>query len=186
MRSPVLPPEFRERTQQFLRGDRVPLCHARDRIIPRIKIIEALAQPTFEDRGVCEVALHLVENLSTGIDSGIHGVDAQQVMAEAMDRRAGELVEAAARGFQRRHFRRCRAAPERQCELVRHLPGQYIRDEARDPFAKLAGRELGEGDRGNLTRSCTVCQEDDHASGQQCRLAGTGRGLHKQGRAAIR
>src|SRR5262245_25053224 len=99
MRGAVLPPEFRERTQQFLRGDRVSLCDARDRIIARIKIIEAFAQPTFEDRGVSEVALHVVENLSAGIDSSIHGVDAQQVMAEAMDRRAGKFVETATCSF---------------------------------------------------------------------------------------
>ena len=182
----MLAPEFRELTQQFLGADRVHLCNACDRIIPRAKLVESPAQPAFEYRRVSEFALHFVENLSAGIDSSFHGIDAQQVVAEAMDRGAGELVEVLARGSQGFLLRRRHFTPERKRKFVWNFPDQHIRDEACDAFAKLAGRKLGECDRSNLARSRPVRQQHDHASCQQCCLAGASRGFHHQGRAPVR
>ena len=52
-----------------------------------------LAQPSLDDLDEGEVGLVAIHNAGAGIDIGFHGVGLDQALAEAVDRRAGDLVD---------------------------------------------------------------------------------------------
>ena len=68
-----------------------------------------------------------------------------------------------------------------QRQVVGDISVQQLVDEPFDAPAQFPGRQLGEGDGGDVPRRDAACEEHRHAACQQRSLAGAGRGLDEQG-----
>ncbi|MGY4600244.1 hypothetical protein ACVWXL_007990 [Bradyrhizobium sp. GM22.5] len=94
-RSPMASAEFGEAAQQSFGVDRITPSNRRDRIPGRRRgPVEPAAPPPVEDRVEREVGLIAVQDIRAGIDRGFDGIRLQEVVAERMDRSAGQFVEA--------------------------------------------------------------------------------------------
>ncbi len=90
---PVAPPRLGEIAQEFLGSGRILSRHHRDRIIGRTRLVETIAPPMIEDRVEYEIGLIAIENFGARINRRLDGVGPQQVVAESVDRRAGQFVQ---------------------------------------------------------------------------------------------
>ena len=122
------------------------------------------AQPGIDNLGKRQVSLVTVHHGRAGIDTGLDRVWRDQPLAEAVDSRAGHLVDGLARSgkvaalFFRQAVRQGNLKLGRGCAV-----GEYI-DERLYADKQLAGRQLGEGDGGDgLGRNASGQQQGDAA-----------------------
>jgi hypothetical protein len=57
----------------------------------RPRFIEATAPPALENGVKREIRLHGIKDIGAGVNAGLHGVASQEIVAKAVNRRAGQL-----------------------------------------------------------------------------------------------
>ena len=57
----------------------------------RPRFIEATAPPALENGVKREIRLHGIKDIGAGLNAGLHGVASQEIVAKAVNRRAGQL-----------------------------------------------------------------------------------------------
>ena len=132
---------------------------------------QALAQPAIDDLEKGEIGLIAVHDGGAGIDIGLDRIGLDQALAEAVDGRAGDLVDRGARGRETVALRLRQAVGQRHAQLGRDVSGREVGDKFADAREKFARRQLGEGDGGDGAGRNAFGEHDSDAPGHDGGLA---------------
>jgi len=129
----------------------------------------------------CNVGLARIDDLGPGIDIGFGGIRLDQLLREAVNGRAGELVDGLARPLHVRLLRGGEALGKGKRNLVRNLAARERIDIARDALEELACGKLGKRHRGNVHWLDPIGEQDRDATRHERGLARARACLHQQG-----
>jgi hypothetical protein len=141
---------------------------------------EALDQPGVEGVVEGERRGGRVQDRGAGVDVRLDGVGLHEVAREAVDRRAGQVVEVGRGAAEVRELRGVRPGGQRGRDRGVDDAVEQLVDEAVHAVGELGGRELGEGDGGDRGGRDALGQEQGDPARHQRGLARAGARLDEE------
>ena len=143
-------------------------------------IAEARAQPGIEMRLEAALGVSGLDDGGPGVEPGFHGIGHQELATEAVNRRAGQVVERARGVLQALSLLRDQSMRQHFAQHHGDRSGEQFVHQARDALAELCGGGLGEGDGGDACRMGAGSEQHRGACGEERRLAGAGARLDEE------
>ena len=139
---------------------------------------QALTQPDVDDLEEGEIGLIAIHDSGARVDVGFGGIGLDQALAEAVDGRAGDLVDCGARDGEIVALGLRQTLGQRYAQLGRdRLAGREIGDKIADTREKFARRQFGESDGSDGAWRNPFGEHDGDASGHDGSLARAGASL---------
>jgi hypothetical protein len=128
-----------------------------------------------------EVRFGRIDDFRAGVHIGFGGIGLDQFLREAVNGRAGELIDGVARALHLRLLLGGDPGAKGKRQLAWHFAARKRLGEARDPLQELACGKFGEGHRRDVLGLDAICEQHRDPPRHQRRLAGACPRLHQQG-----
>ena len=123
---------------------------------------------------------HFIGNLDAWVEPGFHSVVDDDLLAEGVNCRGGELVESIGGGRESLFLIGAETGRQRGPKLGRDTVGEQLVHNAVDALSEVRRRGLGEGDCSNRAWLASFSEKHRHATRHQRGLAGTSGRLNHQ------